>query len=319
MGRYYIGLDIGGTKCAAVLGKVDDNISIEDKIYFLTEKQTPDAILSRFDEFIEKKKYECEIKGIGISCGGPLDSENGVIMKPPSLPLWDNIEIVKHFENKFKIKTYLQNDANACAVAEWKFGAGAGSKNMVFLTFGTGFGAGLILGGKLYSGTNDNAGEIGHVRLTERGPVGYGKAGSCEGYCSGSGMARLAKIMSENKKYQSSYREYLSSIGDETEISAKTLAENARKGNEFCLAVYKKSGKMLGRSLAVLVDVLNPERIVIGGIFMRASDLLLPPCEKVLKKESLCYAYEKVQILPAGLGESIGDFAAVAVATGEYL
>lgn len=319
MSDRYIGLDIGGTKCAAVLGFVDGDIHIEDKLYFLTEGQAPSVILEKFGEFIVDKKGKYEIKGIGISCGGPLDSKRGVIMKPPSLPLWDDIYIVDYFEKKFGIPTFLQNDANACAVAEWKFGAGAKCDNMVFLTFGTGFGAGLILNGKLYSGANDNAGEIGHVRLTGKGPIGYGKNGSCEGYCSGSGMVRLATEIGKKQKYKSSFDEYLSTVGGHDEISAKTIAEYARKGNEFCLAVYKKSGEMLGRSLAVLVDILNPEKIVIGGIFMRANDLLLPDCEKVLKKESLCYSYEKVKILPAGLGESIGDYAALSVAAGDYL
>lgn len=171
---YYIGIDIGGTKCASTLGIIEDNDlpQIVDKDYFLTANQNPYIILEKFSKFIEKH-LDKNIQGIGISCGGPLDSKRGVIMAPPSLPLWDNIEIVKYFENKFGIKTYLQNDANACAVAEWKFGAGKNSNNMMFLTFGTGFGAGLILNGKLYSGTNDNAGEIGHVRLTEKGPIGY--------------------------------------------------------------------------------------------------------------------------------------------------
>lgn len=141
--------------CAATLGKiVEERIEILDKEFFLTSNQEPYVVLRIFSEFIEKH-IDKGIKGIGISCGGPLDSKCGIIMKPPSLPLCDNIEVVKYFEDRFKIKTYLQNDANACAVAEWKHGAGMGSQNMIFLTFGTGFGAGLILDGKLYSGTND--------------------------------------------------------------------------------------------------------------------------------------------------------------------
>lgn len=314
---FYIGLDIGGTKCASTLGKIDgNNIEILDKDYFLTANQDPYAIMEKFSSFIAKH-FDKGLKGIGISCGGPLDSKNGVIMKPPSLPLWDNIEIVKYFEDKFKIKTYLQNDANACAVAEYKFGAGVGCANMVFLTFGTGFGAGLILNGKLYSGTNDNAGEIGHVRLTETGPIGYYKEGSCEGYCSGSGIVRLAKIMCKQKSLQHSYKDYINTVGEEN-VSAKTIAEQARKGNKFCLAVYKKSGKMLGRALSLLVDILNPERIVIGGVFMRSNDLLLPTCEKEMKKECLSFSYEKVGIMPAKLSENIGDIAALSIAKGDF-
>lgn len=315
--RYYIGLDIGGTKCAATLGKIAEGVpEIADKEYFLTAGQDPYVILERFSSFIEKHKSK-DIAGIGISCGGPLDSKRGVIQKPPSLPLWDDIEIVKYFEEKFGIRTRLQNDANACAVAEWRFGAGKGAENMVFLTFGTGFGAGLILNGKLYSGTNDNAGEIGHVRLTASGPVGYNKQGSCEGYCSGSGIARLAVILSKRKNLKESYEEYVSAVGEEN-ISAKTIAEYARKGNKFCKAVFNKSGDMLGRTLSIIIDVLNPEKIVIGGVYMRAEDLLYPRAIKVMKRECLSFSLKEAQVLPAGLKENIGDYAALSIAKGDY-
>ncbi len=316
---HYIGLDIGGTKCAETLGTLNGEPVVTDKEYFLTAGQKPEIILERFSSFIEKHRKNYEIGGIGISCGGPLDSRRGIIMRPPSLPLWDDIEIVKYFDERFGIPTFLQNDANACAVAEWKYGAGKGTENMVFLTFGTGFGAGLILNGKLYSGANDNAGEIGHVRLTDSGPVGYNKPGSCEGYCSGSGMARLAKIIGGKSKYKKSYEEYIKIIGGEENLSAKTLAEQARNGNDFSLAVYKKSGEMLGRTLSVLVDVLNPEKIIIGGVYMRSHDLLLPPCERVMKKECLSFSLNAVSVSPAGLGEKIGDFAALSVAKGDFL
>lgn len=315
--QYYIGLDIGGTKCAATLGTITNGVpEIEDKEYFLTAGQDPYVILERFSRFIEKHNGK-DIAGIGISCGGPLDSKNGIIKKPPSLPLWDDIEIVKYFENRFNIKTRLQNDANACAVAEWRFGAGKGAENMVFLTFGTGFGAGLILNGKLYSGTNDNAGEIGHVRLTKDGPVGYNKKGSCEGYCSGSGIARLAAILAERKNLKESYGEYIFAVGKEN-VSAKTIAEYARKGNKFCKAVFNKSGDMLGRTLSIIVDVLNPEKIVIGGVYMRAENLLYSRAIRIMKKECLSFSLEKACVLPAGLKENIGDYAALSIAKGDY-
>lgn len=314
---YYIGLDIGGTKCASALGKIENgNIEILDKEYFLTLNQNPYLILEKFSLFIEKHSDK-DLKGIGVSCGGPLDSKKGIIMSPPSLPLWDNIEIVKYFENKYNIKTYLQNDANACAVAEWKFGAGKGSSNMVFLTFGTGFGAGLILDGKLYSGTNDNAGEIGHVRLTKSGPEGYRKKGSCEGYCSGSGIVRLAKIMSKRRSLHNSYKEFSNTVGEDN-ISAKTISEYARKDNDFCKAVFKKSGEMLGRTLSMLIDILNPERIVIGGIYMRAYDLLYPQAKKIMEKECLSFSLGVCEVFPAGLKENIGDIAALSIAKGDF-
>lgn len=315
---YYIGLDIGGTKCASSLGIIENGkIEIPDKDYFLNGNQNPCDVLDRFSSFIKKHLVDKKIEGIGISCGGPLDSKNGVIKKPPSLPLWDDVKIVEYFEDKFGIKTYLQNDANACAFAEYKYGAGVGCENMVFLTFGTGFGAGLVLNGKLYSGANDNAGEIGHIRLTRHGPVGYYKKGSCEGYCSGSGIVRLARIMSKRKGLASSYETFVNAVGNEN-VSAKTIAEYARKGNGFCKAVYKKSGKMLGRALSIIVDLINPERIVIGGIYMRSGDLLYPDCIREMKKECLSFSLNEVNILPAELGENIGDFGALSVAQGDF-
>ncbi len=313
---YCIGLDIGGTKCAATLGKLSDGIEIIDKERFATAGLTPTEVLEHFASFIADKTAEYEISGIGISCGGPLDGRRGIILSPPGLPGWDNIEIVDYFTSRFGIPTRLCNDADACAVAEWKYGAGKGCDNVVFLTFGTGFGAGLILGGRLYRGANDNAGEIGHVRLTRSGPVGYRKAGSCEGYCSGAGIARLAAIMTKNKRFEADYERFTAESGGET--TAKTLAEGARKGNGFCRAVYRKSGEMLGRTLSIIVDLLNPERIIIGGVFMRSGELLLPYAEKVMKKECLPFSLGCVKIVRAGLGENVGDYAALAVSQGDF-
>ncbi|MDY4186855.1 MAG: ROK family protein [Candidatus Borkfalkiaceae bacterium] len=298
--KYVIGYDIGGTKCAVSLGKVE-----EDKITILSRKETPttkssnetlSALEEKTREFITANK----ISAIGISCGGPLDSKQGKLYKVANLPGWEDFHIVEYLENKFGIKAYLQNDANACALVEWKYGAGKGTKNMVFITMGTGLGAGLIIDGKLYSGTNDNAGEVGHIRLADDGPIGFGKTGSFEGFCSGGGIARLAE-----------------SMGAEKGITTKRLAEQAKGGDELALRVFEKSGEMLGKGLSVLIDILNPERIVIGGVYMRANELLLPSMERVLKQESLNFAFNVCEIVPALLSENIGDYAAISVALSE--
>ena len=315
---YYIGLDIGGTKCASSLGKIENgNIEVVKKDWFLTENQNPFAILDRFSKFIESCLNEVDISGIGISCGGPLDSKRGIIMAPPSLPLWDNIKIVEYFENRFGIKTKLQNDANAGAIAEWLFGAGKGSENVVFITCGTGFGAGVICGGRLLLGTNDNFGEIGHVRLTKKGPLGYNKEGSCEGYCSGSGMKRLAKLLYDKEFKKGNKSDYIEKIGIEN-VSAKLLADGCRNGDWFCKKVYKASGKMLGEALSIIIDLFNPEKIIIGGIFMRSGDLLIKEAKKVIRKEALPLSRKVCSVLPASLGEYIGDISALVVATGDY-
>lgn len=297
--KEYIGLDIGGTKCAMSLGCIDGDIHIQRKEQFATEGKTPDEVLARFSAFIDDCLPEKEIAGIGISCGGPLDSKKGVIMCPPSLPLWDGIEIVSYFKGKYRVPVYLQNDANAGAVAEWKYGAGRGTKNMIFLTFGTGLGAGLILDGRLYTGANDNAGEVGHIRLAENGPVGYGKSGSFEGFCSGGGIARLAREM-----------------GFSGDITTKQLSEEAFRGNALAKKVFEKSGRMLGAGLSILIDVLNPEKIVLGGVFMRSGELLVPAMQAEIEKEALSVSAGVCEIVPAALKENIGDYAALSVAEG---
>ena len=162
------GTDIGGTKCAVLPGQMSDNGDIEilDKLVYATsDYAAPDRMLPGLQNGITEilKKHQLIVKdiaSIGISCEDPLDSKSDVVLSPLNLPGWDGVHIAEFFENQFSISTAIQNDANACALAEWKFGAVRGTRNMVFLTFGTGLEAGLILDGKLYSGTNDNAGDI---------------------------------------------------------------------------------------------------------------------------------------------------------------
>lgn len=315
---YYIGLDIGGTKCASSLGKIENgNIEIIKKDYFLTASQDPYSILDRFATFIESCLKEVDISGIGVSCGGPLNSKRGIILSPPSLPLWDKIKIVEYFEKRFNIPTRLQNDANAGAVAEWKYGAGKGYDDVVFITCGTGFGAGVISGGRLLIGASDNFGEIGHIRLTKKGPVGYNKEGSCEGYCSGSGIKRLAKILYEKEVKKGNKSDYIENIGIDN-VDAKLLADGCRNEDWFCKKVYKTSGKKLGESLSILIDLLNPSVIIIGGIFMRSGDLLIKEAQKVIRKETLPLSRKVCKIVPAQLSENIGDISALVVATGDY-
>ena len=268
------------------------------------------------ERLIEKADGILDTKpdAIGISCGGPLDSKKGLIMSPPNLPGWDNVEIVKQIEDHYGIKAKLQNDANACAMAEWKFGAGKGYSNVIFLTFGTGLGAGLILDGKLYSGTNDNAGELGHIRLDRFGPVGYGKAGSFEGFCSGGGIAQLGYTKALEKVQMGEYPLYFKKGMTADDISAKSIAEAADKGDETAIEVYKICGEYLGRGLSIVIDILNPEVIVLGSIFARSHHLLWNHTKEIIEKEALPLSAKCCRILPAELGESIGDYAAIATA-----
>lgn len=312
---YILGFDIGGTKCAVITARWDgDTVTIEQKSVCETDKSVPpteiiNRLISMADTILTSSPDT-----IGISCGGPLDSEQGLILSPPNLPGWDNVEIVKQIQAHYSKPTYLQNDANACALAEWKFGAGRGTKNMVFFTFGTGLGAGLILDGRLYSGTNDNAGEAGHILLDRFGPVGFGKSGSFEGFCSGGGIAQLGYLKALEKIQSGEYPMYFKKGMTRDDITAKSIAEAARLGDSTAMEVYRISGKYLGRGLSIVIDLLNPEMIVIGGVFTRSRDLLWDTAKKEIEKEALLSAWACCRVAPAGLGEEIGDYGAVATA-----
>ena len=312
-----LGVDVGGTKCAVIYGvDTDGSIEIVDKVRFDTSdvRSTVSTILSELKALCARHSLDrSNTKGIGISCGGPLDSKTGVVMSPPNLPGWDNIPIVRLVEEATGIPAGLQNDANACALAEWKYGAGRGTRNMVFLTFGTGLGAGLVLDGKLYSGTNDNAGELGHIRLSEFGPVGYGKAGSVEGFASGGGIAQLAASAVKEKLMMGGKVSWCPD-GDLGSITAKTVAEAAKAGDELAKEVYRTSATYLGKALAMVIDMLNPEVIAIGSIFVRAEELIRPFMQAAIDRDALPGAAAVCKVKPAELGEAIGDVAALSIA-----
>ncbi|HZK20869.1 MAG TPA: ROK family protein [Oscillospiraceae bacterium] len=321
---YLLGIDIGGTKCAVVLAKcaLAQGIicdSIIDRIEFPTEalKRGPDEILEELALSVEKiysRNYitEYDVAKIGISCGGPLDSKKGIIKSPPNLYGWDNVHIKEFFEKRFFVPTFLHNDANACAMAEYRFGAGKGYENIIFLTFGTGMGAGIILNGKLYTGRNDMAGEVGHIRLSENGPLGYGKYGSFEGYCSGGGISNMAESMLKEwvKEGKASS---LEKKAKNKNITAKDVFEAMYKGDELARKVATTSAKYLGKGLAVLADTLNPEIIIIGSIFARNYEFYHPIVTEVVKKEALPHCSERLVIAPSMLGDKIGDYAALGI------
>lgn len=317
-----IGIDIGGTKCAVSFARYEKNrIDFLDKVKVKTKTDDFEGAMQEFIAIIRGKLREepsWKLCSIGISCGGPMDARKGLILAPPNLPKWDQVDVFTPLKQAFGVPVMIQNDADACALAEWSFGAGKGCRNMIFLTFGTGMGAGLILNGELYTGTNNLAGEVGHIRLAEDGPCGYGKKGSFEGFCSGGGIAKLGRQKAQEAIRAGKAPLFCKSEEELDSISAKSIAEALEQGDPLAAEIFDIVGEYLGRGLAVLIDILNPERIVIGSIYARQKDVLDKNMKKMIETEALGVSGKTCRIVPALLGEQIGDYAAVSVGMKAY-
>ena len=300
-----IGLDIGGTKTAVVVGTPGGRVL--SRRQFATRAERGFApVFADLTETVDSSIKELIASGgtdpvvLSVSIGGPLRILEGIIDSPPNLPGWDAIPLKKLLAERFGCPVYVEHDGNAGALAEMYFGAGKGFRNIVFLTMGTGFGAGLILDGRLYRGTTDVAGEMGHVRMAEDGPPAYGKPGSMEGFASGPGLSALARMVCPETWPDG--------------ISPAELAALYRAGNTEARLVLARASRYLGRGFALLADLLNPERIIVGGIGMRMFDVLVEPALEHFREEALPQAYASCSVVPAQLGESIGDLASLCAA-----
>jgi glucokinase len=315
--KLWAGVDIGGTKTAVLVSVEPPHVL--NRIEFATlPANGPQPAIDRIKSSLRAMLAEpglsaASLVGIGVSCGSPLDAKRGVIQAPPNLSTWIDIPIVEILRAEFGAPVYLENDANAGALAEHRFGAGKGARNIVFLTMGTGFGAGIILDGRVYQGANGNAGEIGHVRLTADGPVGYHKAGSAEGWVSGGGLAQWASAAIDDARATGD-KSLLLEIPAGSQVTARDVGMAAEKGDALACRIIRQLGEKLGHALAILVDILNPERIVIGGLAMRLGERLLEPARRTLAEEALPQSVSVCTIVPAALGESIGDIAALCIA-----
>jgi glucokinase len=296
-----LGLDIGGTKTAVVLGTAAGKI--------FRRKQFPTLPARGFQPFfaelcvIIRESLDGapeNVEAISVSVGGPLNVLEGIILSPPNLPGWRDIPLKRLLKEQFPLPVYVEHDGNAGALAEWYFGAGRGYRNIVFLTMGTGLGAGLILDGRLFRGTNDTAGEIGHIRIADDGPACYGKAGSMEGFGSGTGIAKLAHTMFPGMWSETS--------------NVLEIYSAWKSGSSEARQVFDRAGFFIGRGFAVLADLLNPECIILGGLGMRIGDAFLSKAMEVFQSEALPQTWRACKVLPAQLGEQIGDVASLCAA-----
>lgn len=310
-----LGIDIGGTKCAVALGTPTGEIIARNEIP-TPPSAGPDKVLALLTSGAHKLVSTNlppneTLQGIGISCGGPLDTKTGIVYSPPNLPGWEAVPVRALFEARFPgVKVVLENDANATALAEWRYGAGQGVQNLVFMTMGTGIGGGLILDGRLYHGANDLAGEVGHQTILRDGPLCFcGKRGCLEALASGPAIARLAQ---DSLQYGGG-RRLIEMAGKASAITAHHVVDAAIEGDPLCRSVLEEAGTYMGIGLANIIQILNPDRIVLGTIAVHAGDLILEPIRRTVREFAWKRCAEVCSIVAAGLGDRAQDLAAIAL------
>lgn len=317
MKKYVIGIDLGGTKISVASSDLAGNIIYKKTVPTNAsegENKILDRIISLVDDTLKKSNLTNEdILCIGIGSPGPLDTKKGTIITTPNLP-FKNFDLVKPIKDRFNIHTVLDNDGNVAAIGEHEFGAGKGTRNMVFITVSTGIGGGAVLNGQIYRGNTSNALEIGHVTLEKDGvKCNCGNCGCVESLASGTAIARSATKAVEDAK----------SRGDKTSlykydnITSKEVFDEAKNGDKLALDVINKALNYLGIFIANIMNVFDPEVIIIGGGVSKAGSMVFDKIREIASKRSFTTIYENTKIVPAKLGGDAGIIGAVALAITE--
>ena len=309
----YIGIDLGGTKILTAVA--DDNGEIIARVKLATETELGQErikknIFKSIYKVLEKTDIKIEkIKSIGIGSPGPLNVEKGIIYESANLPI-KNMEIVELIEEETGVNTYLQNDANTAALGEKVFGAGKEADDLLYITISTGVGGGIIINGKIYYGHTGNAGEIGHMTVDPTGPqCGCGNYGCLESFSSGTAIKNMAKNAVENDEST-----LIKKLAKDQKLSAKLVAKAAAKGDQKALDIFAKAGYYLGIGIANLVNIFNPEMIILGGGVLKAKEYFLDRAKEEFKKRALKAPADIVKIKEAVLEDEIGVKGAIAVA-----
>jgi glucokinase len=306
--QFLLGFDIGGTKSAAVLATEDGRIV--DRTGGPTEiAEGPTATINRLIADARRMTdnhpaSSGRILGVGICCGGPLDSKTGVIHSPANLPGWDDVPIVEMVQEQLHLPAFLENDADCCALAELFYGAGTGKNNLVSFTWGTGIGAGIIIGRKLHSGSSGLAGEMGHITYVRGGrPCQCGKRGCIEAYASGSSIGRIAGEMVIGGRR--------SSLSDTPSIDARAVCDAARSGDQMANEILTDAARAMGHAVSIAAHTLNPEVITLGTMSVKAGDILMPELMRTVDDQVWERTRLALTITPSPLGDRVQDLAAI--------
>lgn len=309
-----LGIDLGGTKVAYALGG-EDGHPFRQRRRPTEPSGDPAADVARMLADVRALLGEAglepgDLRSIGVSVPGPFDPESGRVLRPPNLPGWDDVPLRAWLEDAFGRPVQLDNDANAAALAEWRFGAGQGARHLVYLTMSTGVGAGLILDGRLYRGVRAGAGELGHVQLEWNGDAcGCGLRGCAEAYLGGASLARRLRQSAPAES------RVVALAGGRERVTARHLVAAAKAGDAFARAEMERWVHYLGRLLALSVFAFAPEVIVLGTIAVAAGEALcFDPVRRQVAETTWPHIARDLRILPAVLGETLPAHSGLAVA-----
>jgi len=312
-----IGIDIGGTKTSVCLS--DEKGDILASTRMSTNSREPlESYYRQLDGLCGEMCRQAggtyaQIDAVGISAPGPLDVKRGVLIEPPNNPGWRDVPIVEVVRQNTGRPVFFNNDANACALAEQYFGSHRGAQNLVYLTFSTGMGGGIIVNGQLLQGVTDTGGEVGHHVVDIDGPVcGCGMRGCFEAFCGGRNLAERLRRDIAARSIQTSIVKHAG--GQIESIDARAFFAAAREGDPYALAEWEQFTDRLAQGVGNLIMILNPEVVILGTMAVREDDFVMQPLKAKLPKYTWKWPLEACQIVPSSLGGRIGDLSAIAVA-----
>lgn len=308
---YVVGIDMGATHMGLLVSDFAARVIQEIEIPFTIE-QGPQSGLQILDtqyrELLSRANLKPDdILAVGIGVPGPVNASAGVVSVPPIMPGWDNYPVHSYLEDIWHCPVSLNNDAELGALGEWAYGAGRREQHLAYIKVGTGIGAGLLLDGKIYRGATGSAGEIGHITIADHGPrCTCGKNGCLEALASGRAIARRAIEAAHSGR-----RTHLSSIDPLDGITTRDVATAARLGDLISQQIISEAGRYLGIAIASLVNLFNPNVVVVGGGVAQMGDLLLEPIRQAIHDRSLWSAAQAVRVTSAILGRRSSSMGAV--------
>jgi glucokinase len=308
-----LGIDIGGTKLAAGIVDAEGKILARGEVPTIA-REGLEPVLGRIiglgRDLLKRAGGETAVRRIGIGCAGPVDIRAGKVFTPPNLPGWIEVPLVQRVEAGLGLPAVLENDANAAALGEFRYGAGRGARSLVYLTVSTGIGGGIILDGKVWHGLKDAAGEAGHMTVCPDGPLcGCGNRGCLEAMASGPSIARRAREAVAGGR--------ATRLREVPEPTSADVVRLAKEGDDVAREVWDLAVGYLGIGVAAVITILAPERVVLGGGVTTAGDFLFDPLRAEVRRRVKLVPVESVPILPAALGPDVGILGAAAVAMGE--